>query len=74
MKKFHQLVDYFIETGELGDYNPNDLSITLYDIANDKKTLSDIQQRIESITKKYKFIVVDNDSQYTNIKILNIEL
>lgn len=74
MREFNQLIDHFINTNELGDFNEANYSITLYDIKNEDKVLSKIKKNIDTITHKYKFIVLSPKEEYTNIKILDINL
>ena len=74
MTKFDQLVFHFIVTGELGDYNAERFSITLYGIVNDEKQIKRIRSEIEGITKHFKMIVLDPGEERTNIKILDIDL
>lgn len=72
--KYHQLVDKFISTGELGHYNLDNKSIMLYDIENQEKVLSRIKNDISLITRNFKFIVLNPSQPITNINILDIEL
>lgn len=74
MNNFYKLVDHFIQTDELGDYNEEDYSITLYDIENQPSIIRRIEQDIQKITRKYKFIVLNPMGEITNVKILDIDL
>lgn len=42
---FDKLIEYFIETDQLGDYNKTKRSITLYDQKNDVTTKAKIRER-----------------------------
>ena len=66
--KIISVIDY------LGDYDTEKYSITLYDVPNTKNVFNKIKSDIESITKKYKWIVLSPKQDYTNIKILDIDL
>jgi len=72
--RFDQLVFHFIRTNELGDYNAENFSITLYGILNDEKHIERIRSEIEVITKHFKMIVLNPGEKCTNIKILDIDL
>lgn len=72
--KYEKLVDLFIESDELGHYDPEKYSICLYGIENTPKVLNGIKSRIEKITKKFSFVVLDKKEKFTNINILDIEL
>lgn len=74
MDNFNKLVEHFIFTGDLGDYNKDNYSITLYDIRRDPVVIEDIKRRINEITTKYKFVVLHTTREFTNIKILDIDL
>lgn len=74
LKIYDALVDYFISTDQLGHYDSGAFSIALYGIKNDAKTLKEIKKGIEKLTKKYKLLVLDEKSEYTNVNILDIEL
>lgn len=74
MDNFSRLVNYFISTDQLGDYDLLDYSITLYGIPNQVDVIQKIHQDIRKITSKYKLVVTDLKEEFTNIKILDIDL
>ncbi len=74
MDNFEQLVIHFIRTEELGDCDAENFSITLYGILNEEKTIDRIRSEIEGVTKRFKMIVLDPGEEWTNIKILDIDL
>ena len=71
---FEKLVDLFIKTDQLGHYNSAKQSIMLYNIKNEEGTLKKVEEDILSLTSKYKMIILDAKSEYTNINILDINL
>lgn len=71
---YNKLVDHFISTGDLGHYDRESFSIMLYGIKNDDQALYKIKSDIERFTKKYKLIILDKKSDFTNVNILDIEL
>jgi len=72
-KIFNALVNEFIDD-ELGHYNSKNFSMCLYTIKNDAKTIEDIKKRINKITDKYKFVILDKKKVFTNINVLDINL
>lgn len=68
-----QLIKMFLATGELGSWSRN-YSICLHGIMNHPIVFDEIRHRIETITTKYKFIVLDPGEDFTNINILDIGL
>ncbi len=71
-KIIQKLVDIFIETHQLGHYG--DYYLCLYDIRNNKDEINNIIKLIETVTKKYKLIILDKEEPITNINILDINL
>ncbi len=74
MSNYEKLVDMFIDSEEIGHYNPDNNSIMLYDILNTSKTLRDLINRIDGITQKYKLVILYPERETTNINILDIDL
>ena len=54
-------------------YNTRNYSICLT-LENKKEVLNATRKRIDAITKKYKFIVLDPKEQFTNVNVLDIDL
>lgn len=73
-EKYNQLVDLFLESKQLGHFDEENRLICLYDVLNEKDIIENIVKQIESITKKYKLLVLDKNEIYTNIQILDIEI
>jgi len=73
-KKYNQLVDFFLESKQLGHFDEDNRLICLYDVLNEKKVIEKIKKDIESITKKYNLVVLDKNGIYTNVNILDIEV
>lgn len=71
---YSKLVHMFIQTDELGSYDAKNGSISLYAIVNKPAVLADIRKRIDAITTRYHFIVLDPKDEFTNINILDIDL
>ncbi len=72
-KIFDKLVDMFLSTDELGHFNDKEYSIMLYGIENKREVIDDIKSRIDSVTNKYKLVVLDKEEK-PNINILDIGL
>lgn len=70
----NKLVDKFIETDELGHYDAENHSVTLYGIPNDRKTIERVKGDIAKITNKCRIIILDPKDKHTNISILDIGL
>lgn len=73
-RNINKLVDHFISTDQLGHYDSDKHSITLYDISNTSSEFRKIKNAIDGITKKYKIIILSPDKSFTNINILDIDL
>lgn len=73
-KKFEQLVDHFIGNSQLGDYDQDRWSITLYDIPNRKEIIDMIHRDIRKVTQKYKLIITQPNEKISNVNILDIGL
>jgi hypothetical protein len=58
----------------LGDYDSEQCHITLYGVPNEKRIIDELKRKINAITTKYKFIILDPKEDYTNIKILDVNL
>lgn len=58
----------------MGHFDEENRLIYLYDVLNEKKVIEKITKQIDSITKKYKLVVLDKDEIYKNINILDIEI
>lgn len=74
MTNFNKLVSMFIESDEMGHYDPSTHKICLYGIENAPAVLNDIRQRIQAVTTSFKLIVLQPEEHYTNINILDIDL
>lgn len=70
MDIYEKLVQYFLDSGELGYYDPSNLSICLYDVK--KKDIADLRKRIAELTKKCRVVVEYPNDDYTNVNILDI--
>lgn len=74
MDNFSRLINHFIATKQLGDYDPANQSITLYDIPSKPSVFAKIHQDIRNITKKYRIVITNTDTGLNNVKILDIDL
>jgi hypothetical protein len=66
------IVDHFIDTDQLGDHDPESLSLTLYNIPNDPDTIGEIKRYMSSITSKHQVIALPPYDDRINVKILDI--
>lgn len=69
---FAQLVDFLVPF--LGDHNADKGEITLYDVINKPHVHTAIKAGINTITHKYKYMILSPGEHVTNVKILDIEL
>ncbi len=71
---FDKIIDCFIETGELGDYDRENHCITLYGVENNINNNNRVRNLLNRITKNYKITILSPDDDVTNIKILDIDI
>jgi len=71
---FDKIIDCFMETGELGDYDRENHSITLYGVENNISNNNRVRNLLNRITKNYKIIILSPDDETTNIKITDIDI
>jgi hypothetical protein len=74
MDNFNRLIDLFSKTGNLGDFDAENKSITLYDVKNISSVMKRLKADVTAITPKYKWIVLSPGDNITNVKILDIDL
>ncbi len=67
-----QVVEHFLETEQLGDYDELSSSLTLYAVPNNPKNIDDIKKYMTSVTIRHQVIVLSPDEELSNIKILDI--
>lgn len=75
MNEFDKLVNLlFVEEDMKGHYDSDKFSITLYDVENELKNFNQIQDKIDNITLKYRWITLSPNDKHTNINLLDIGL
>ena len=72
--KFNRVINLPIIERYLGDYDSNNLSITLYDVPNNQKELNKIKQEVGKVTNRFRLVVLSPKDNSTNIKFLDIGL
>ena len=72
--KFNRVINLPIIERYLGDYDSNNLSITLYDVPNNQKELNKIKQEVGKVTNRFRLVVLSPKDNSTNIKLLDIGL
>lgn len=72
--KFNRVINLPIIESYLGDYDSNNLSITLYDVPNNQKELNKIKQEVGKVTNRFRLVALSPKDNSTNIKLLDIGL
>lgn len=72
--KFNRVINLPIIESYLGDYDSNNLSITLYDVPNNQKELNKIKQEVGKVTNRFRLVALSPKDNSTNIKLLDIVL
>lgn len=70
--KFNAIIDHFLKTNQLGDFDALKSSLTLYDIPNNSKEINEIKKYMHSISIGYKIVILSKNEKTTNIKLLDI--
>jgi len=69
---YQLVVDHLIDTEQLGDHDPDALSLTLYNISNDPDSVGEIKRFMSSITSRHKVVSLPPHDGRCNVKILDI--
>lgn len=69
---FNEIINHFLKTNQLGDFDGLKSSLTLYDIPNNPKEINEIKKYMDSISIGYKIVILSKNEETTNIKLLDI--
>lgn len=69
---FNAIIDHFLMTDQLGDFDEAKSSLTLYDIPNKPEEINEIKKYMDDIPIGYKIVIVSKNGKTTNIKLLDI--
>lgn len=68
----HEIIDIPVISKYLGEWDEDKMKIVLYDVPIKESAI--IEDILERVTKKFKYIVLSPEKKYTNINILDINL